>query len=258
MENLISQGIDVLILVAVDVIAAADIIEKANKAGVKVVTYEALIRNTDLEIYVGFNHLKAGESQGRFLVTKVPKGNYIIMFAALPHDTALIDGAMEYIQPLVNIGNIKIVANEAIKDWDPKIAYKVVKDALIANKNKVDAILAPNDSTAGATIEALQEQGLAGKVVVTGQDAELAAVKRIIQGTQSMTLFKDTREAARKTIDVAIKLGNGENVLTDSWVYNGKIQVPSILITPVLIDKNNIDRVLIDSGYFKREDVYGI
>jgi D-xylose transport system substrate-binding protein len=256
-ENLISQGIDVLILVAVDVLTAGDMVDKANKAGVKVVAYEALIRNTDLEVFVAFSHLKAGEMQGRFLITKVPKGNYIILYADLPYDTSLKDGAMQFIQPLVIIGNIKIVAENAIKNWDPKIAFKAVENALIANNNKVDAILAPNDAIAGAAIEALEAQGLAGKVVITGQDAELAAVRRIIQGTQSMTLFKDTRESARQTIDVAIKLGNGEPVLTDSWIYNGKKHIPSILITPVLIEKNNIEAALIKSGYFKREDVYG-
>jgi len=257
-ESLISQGISVLIIAAVDVGTAGEIVEKANKVGIKVVAYEALIRNIDLEVYVGFNHEKAGEIQGRFLITKVPRGNYIIMYADLPQDTALKDGAMQYIEPLVIIGNIKIVVNAPIKNWDPKIAFKVVEDALISSNNNVDAILAPNDAIAGAAIEALQAQGLAGKVVVTGQDAELAAVRRIIQGTQSMTLFKDSREAARKTIDVSIELGSeGETTLADTWVYNGKIHVPSVLITPILIEKGNIEEVLIKSGYLKREEVYG-
>lgn len=257
-ENLISQGIDVLILAAVDALGAAELVEKANQAGVKVVAYEALIRNTDLiDIFVGFNHSKAGAIQGRYLITKVPRGNYIIMYADLPNDTALKDGAMQFIEPLVIVGNINIVANEPIKDWDPKIAFKVVENALISSNNKVDAILAPNDAIAGAAIEALEAQGLAGKVVITGQDAELAAVKRIIEGTQSMTLYKDSREAAKQNIDAAIKLANGDTMQIENWLYNGKTHVPSILITPVLVEKNNIDDILIKSGYLKREDVYG-
>lgn len=256
-ENLISQGIDVLILAAVDVITAGDMVEKAKRAGVKVVAYEARILNTDLEILVTFDHLLAGELQGQFLITKVPVGNYIIMYADLPYDSSLRDGAMSYINPLVIIGNINIIEEEAIKNWDPKIAFEVVRDALISSNNNVDAILAPNDSIAGAAIEALQAQGLDGKVVVTGQDAELAAIRRIIQGTQSMTLFKDTRESAKKTIDVAIQLANGETVLTDTALFNGKMYVPTVLIKPVFIDRSNIDEILIESGYFKREDIYG-
>lgn len=179
------------------------------------------------------------------------------MYADLSYGSSLRDGAMQYMNSLVIIGNIKIIEEKAIKNWDPRIVFEVVRDTLIAN-NQVDAILAPNDSTAGAAIEVLQAQGLAGKVAVTGQDAELAAIKRIIQGTQSMTLFKDTRESAKKTIDVAIQMANGETVLTDTALFNGKMYVPTVLITPILVDISNIDDVLIKSGYYKREDIYGI
>jgi len=255
-ENLISQGIDVLILVAVDVNTAGEIVEKAKKAGVKVLIYEALILNTDIDIFVGFNNLRAGEAQGRYLISKVPRGNYIIMYAESPYDTALKDGALQFIKPLVIIGNVNIIAEKAIENWDPKNAYRFMNEFLSSNKNRIDAILAPNDAIAGAAIKALQEHGLDGKLVITGQDADLDAILRIIKGTQSMTLFKDVRESARKNIDAAIKLGTGEKVLTEDWIYNGKKHIPAILITPVLIDKDNINDVLIKSGYFKKEDVY--
>lgn len=255
-ENLIAQGIDVLILIPLNESSAISLFEKAHKAGVKVISYETLIKNSDLDAYIGFNNIRIGQLQGRFLVTKVPTGNYIIMSGGL--DTLFKEGAMEYIKPLVNTGNINIVVDKAIKDWDPKIAFKVVKDALIASNNKIDAILAPNDAIAGVAIAALQEQGLAGKVAVTGQDAELSALQRIIQGTQSMTIFKDTRELAKKAIDVAIKLGNGEPLITDIQLYNGKVYVPSVLLTPVVIDRNNIGTVPIESGYLKKEDIYKI
>lgn len=255
-ENLILQGIDVLILIAVDVNTAGEIVEKTKKAGVKVLIYEALILNTDLDLFVGFNNLKAGEAQGRYLISKVPRGNYIIMYAESPYDISLKEGALQFIKPLVIIGNVNIIAEKAIENWDPNIAYRFMNEFLSSNINRIDAILAPNDAIAGATIKALQEHGLDGKVVITGQDAELDAIRRIIKGTQSMTLFKDVRESARKNIDVAIKLGNGEEVLTDDWIYNGKKHIPAILITPVLVDKNNINDVFIKSGYLKKEDIY--
>ena len=166
------------------------------------------------------------------------------------------EGAMKYIKPLADKKDINIVTDEAVKNWDPNIAFKIVEDALIANENKIDAILAPNDAIAGAAIQALQAQGLAGKVAVTGQDAELAAIRRIIQRTQLMTVFKDTRELGKAAIDAAIKLANGEAVEVTNKVNNGKIDVPSILITPIAIDKNNINSVLIDSGYLKQNEVY--
>ncbi|MEQ8156829.1 MAG: substrate-binding domain-containing protein [Clostridiaceae bacterium] len=255
-EKLISQGIDVLIIAPVNPFTAAVLAEKAHKAGIRVVSYDSLIVNSDLDMYVAFDRRKVGELQGKYLVTKVPRGNYIIMSG--DPGTLFKEGAMEYIEPLVSIGNINIVTDKMVKGWDPKNAYNIVKESLITANNKVDAVLAPNDATAGAAIEALQEQGLAGKVAVTGQDADLAAIQRIIQGTQSMTVFKDTRELARRAMEVASKLSAGEPVYADTKVNNGKMDVPSILISPEPIDKNNIDSVLIESGYLKKEDVYKI
>lgn len=168
------------------------------------------------------------------------------------------EGAMEYIQPLAARGNIKIVADKSVAKWDPKIAYNIAKDALIANNNKIDALLAPNDVIAGAAIQALEEQGLAGKVVVTGMDAHLAAAERIVQRTQAMTIFKDTRELGKAAIDTAIKLANKKAVAVDNYINNGKIDVPSILLTPLVVDRHNINEVLIDSGYLKQGEVYSM
>ncbi|MDK2903887.1 MAG: D-xylose transport system substrate-binding protein, partial [Clostridiales bacterium] len=138
---------------------------------------------------------------------------------------------------------------------------KLMENALTANNNKVDAVLAPNDGTAGGIIQALAAQGLAGKVPVTGQDADLAAVKRIIEGTQSMTVFKDARKEAEKAAELAVQMAQGKEVseLTDvnGKVNNGKIDVPSVLLTPITITKDNIDKELIESGWFTKEQVYG-
>lgn len=257
-ENLISQGIDILILAPVDLLAAANLVEKAHKAGIKVVAYDRLIKNSDLDLFVSYNNVNIGELQGRFLTLKVPKGNYIILSGGpTDYNSKLIkEGAMEYIKPLVTINNVKIVTDEEVDNWDPKIAYKIVKDSLIANNNNIDAILAPNDAIAGAVIQALKEQCLAGKVAVTGQDAELSAVKRIIEGTQSMTVFADIREEAATAIDAAINLATGEPIDINATINNGKIDVPSILITPISVDKNNVYEVLVKSGYYEPSQIY--
>lgn len=253
-ENLISQGIDILILAPTDSVATAPLVEKAHKAGIKVIAYDRSIYAIDLDLYIAFNNIRIGELQGRFLVHSVPKGNYIIMSGDPKDDISrfMKEGAMEYIQPLVATGDIKIVADKAVDNWEPKNAFKIVKDALIANKNKIDAILAPNDATAGAAIQALAAQGLAGKVVVTGMDGDLSAIQRIVQGTQSMTVLKDSRELSRTAIDSAIKLASGAGIDINGTVTN----VSSIILTPIAIDKTNVDKVIIDSGYYKEEEVY--
>ncbi len=256
--NLISQDIDVLILVPVDSKSAAELVNKAHRAGIKVVDYDRLIENSDADLYISFNGTRVGQLQGQFLIRKVPRGNYIIMSGDPRNRNSKLykEGAMEYIQPFIFRKDIKIVTDQVVDKWDPKIAYDIVKNSLIANNNNIDAILAPNDAIAGAAIEALEAQGLAGKVEVTGQDADLEAIQRIVKGTQSMTVFKDYREEAKTAIDVAVKLAKGEAIDINGYVYNGKIDVPSILLEPIAVDKNNIDSVLIKSGYLKKEDVY--
>ncbi|WP_253199665.1 sugar ABC transporter substrate-binding protein [Clostridium gasigenes] len=257
-ENLIAQGIDVLILAPVDSLTAATIVEEAHKAGIKVLAFDRIIKNSDLDLYISFDSTRVGQLQAQFLIKQVPKGNYIIMSGDPKDDNAKLfkEGAMDYIKPLVDKGDIKIVTEQAVDNWDPKNAFKIVKDSLIANKNKIDAILAPNDNTAGGVIQALQAKGLVGKIPVAGQDGDLAAFQRIVQGTQLMTVIKDIRELCKAAIDAAIKLANGEVVDINDTINNGKIDVPSLLITPIAVDKNNIERVLIDSGYVKKEDVY--
>ena len=257
-DELILDKIDVLILAPTDSDAAADMVEKAHKAGIKVISYDRLIKNSDVDLFITFDSLRVGKLQGRFLIENAPKGNYIILSGDADDNNAklLKEGAMKYINPLVNKGDIKIVTDQAVDNWDPKNAFIIVRDSLIANNNKIDAILAPNDAIAGAAIEALSEKGLAGKVPITGQDAELAAAQRIVEGTQPMTVFKDTRELGKAAIDAAIKIANGEAIDINNTVYNGKINVPAILMSPVLVNKYNLDKILIDSGYLNKKDVY--
>jgi D-xylose transport system substrate-binding protein len=163
---------------------------------------------------------------------------------------------MSVIKPLAAKGDIKIVMDQWIQDWQPTVAMNLMQNALTANNNRIDAVLAPNDNTAGGVIQALAQAGLAGKVPVTGQDAELTAAQRIVKGTQSMTVFKDTRELASKAMDAALKMINKQDPGATGAVNNNKMDVPSILLKPVVVDKNNIDAVLIDSGYLKKADVY--
>lgn len=257
-ENLLAAGIDILILAPHDATSAASIVDKAHQAGVKVISYDRLVLNCDVDLYMSVDNLDVGRLQGAYLINKVPKGNYILFGGAPTDNCAKLfkQGAMEVIQPLIDKGDIKVVMDQWIIDWQPTAAMNFVENALTATNNKVDAVLAPNDNTAGGVIQALAENGLAGKVVVTGQDSELTAARRIVEGTQSMTIFKNSEKVAEETILTAIKMAKGEKPDISSKVNNNKIDVPAILFKPVVVDKNNIDAVLIDSGFLKRSDVY--
>jgi D-xylose transport system substrate-binding protein len=258
-ENLLAQKIDILIIAPHDATSAATIVDKAHKAGVKVISYDRLILNSAVDLYISFDNVKVGELQGAYITKKVPKGNYVVLAGAATDNNAKLfkEGAMKYIDPLVKKGQIKVVMDQNVKDWQPSEAMKLMEQALTANKNKVDAVLAPNDGTAGGAIQALAAQKLAGKVPITGQDAELAAAQRIVEGTQSMTVFKDTRLLGDAAIKAALDMIKGKKVDTKGQkVNNGKIDVPSELLTPYEVDKSNIDKLLIESGYLKKADVY--
>lgn len=257
-EQLLAQDIKVLILAPVDGAAAATLADQAAAKGIKVIAYDRMIMNTSIDVYMSFDNEIVGEMQGKFITETVPAGKYIIM-AGDPADnnaTLFKKGAMKYIQPLIDNGSITVIADQAVDKWDPSNAMKIVEQALVASKNDVQAILAPNDGTAGGSIQALAAQKLDGKVPITGQDAEAAAAKRILEGTQSMTIYKDTRALGRKAIEVAIQFAKGETVDTAGKVVaNGKMDIPSVLLPPEVVTKDNVKTMLVDSGYLKASDV---
>jgi len=259
-ENLFTQGINVLILAPQDAAAAATIVDKARAAGIKVISYDRLVMNTaNDDVYISFDNVQVGVLQGTWLTTAVPKGNYAVLSGAPTDNNAKLfkQGAMSVIQPLVDKGDIKIVADQAVVEWKPENAQKIMENALTANKNNIQGILAPNDGTAGGCIQALAAQGLAGKVPITGQDAELAAAQRIVKGTQGMTVFKDTRMLADAAVEAAQTMFAGQPLTkATQTVNNNTMDVPSILLVPVAVTKENIDVQLIDSGYLQKADVY--
>jgi D-xylose transport system substrate-binding protein len=258
-ENLLTQGVDVLLVAPHNGKTAAVIVESAHKAGVPVIAYDRLINDADLDLYISFDNIGVGEMQASYLVQRKPAGAYVLIGGAPTDNNALLfrKGQMNVIRPLVDKGAIKIVSDQWAKDWQAVEALKIMENALTRSGNQVDAVVASNDGVAGGAIQALAEQKLAGKVLVSGQDAELAACQRIVAGTQSMTVYKPIRILAHKAAEVAMKLarkeGHGE---ATKPLNNGKIDVPSILLQPVAVDKDNMAATVLADGYHKLEDVY--
>lgn len=259
-ENLIAQGVRVLILAPHDASSASVIVEKAARAGIPVISYDRLVMDSPRDyFYLSFDNEKVGELQGTYLVGRVKQGNLVVLAGSPTDNNARMfrAGAMRVISPLVKPGGLRIVMDQAVKDWQPAEAQRLMEQALTATGNHVDGVLAPNDGTAGGVIQALAAQHLAGRVPVTGQDAELTAAIRIVQGTQSMTVFKDTRVLGRKAIEMALALAQGKRIDTGGVsVNNNKHAIPSVLLAPVVVTRENLDAVLIRSGYLRREQVY--
>uniref|UniRef100_Q2RGX1 D-xylose-binding periplasmic protein n=1 Tax=Moorella thermoacetica (strain ATCC 39073 / JCM 9320) TaxID=264732 RepID=Q2RGX1_MOOTA len=254
-ENLISQGINVLVVIPHNGDAMAPIVEAAHKAGVKVLAYDRLIRNADVDLYISFDNVRVGELQAEYLTKKVPKGKYFLMGGSPTDNNAKLfrQGQMNVLKPLIDKGDIKVVGDQWVKDWLPEEAMKIMENALTSNNNQIDAVVASNDSTAGGAIQALAAQNLAGKVAISGQDADLAACQRIVEGTQSMTVYKPITTLATRAAEVAVALAKGENIGANNKVNNGKIDVPSVLLTPIMVDKDNMVQTVIKDGFHKLE-----
>jgi len=260
-DRLVADGVKVLILAPQDSAAAASIVERASKAGVRVVSYDRLVTlSPHAYHYLSFDNELVGVLQAQHLAQRAPKGAYLLLTGApTDHNAALFAfGARRVLQPLVDRGDVRIVLDQPVRDWRPDEAERLCAQALRANGGRLDAVLAPNDGTAGGCIRALEAAGLAGKVPVTGQDAELAAARRLVKGTQTMTVFKDTRALGRRAIEMALSLAKGEPVETRGrTVHNGKRAVPSVLLPPVAVTRENLDAVLVQSGYLTRAAVHG-
>jgi D-xylose transport system substrate-binding protein len=258
-ENLLTQGVDVLLVAPHNGKTAAIIVESAHKAGVPVIAYDRIINDSDLDLYISFDNVRVGELQAEYIVKRVPKGNYVLIGGAPTDYNAVLfrKGQMNIIQPLVDTGDIKLASDQWAKDWQAVEALKIMENALTRSGNKVDAVVASNDGVAGGAIQALGEQKLAGKIPVSGQDAELSACQRIVAGTQSMTVYKPIKALATKAAEVAVMMAKKQPV-TDSTkpVNNGKKDVPSILLEPIQVDKDNMVKTVIADGYQKLEDVY--
>jgi D-xylose transport system substrate-binding protein len=252
-ENMLTQGVDVLIVAPHNGVTAAAIIEAAHRQNVPVVSYDRLIRNSDVDLYVSSQVVKIGEMQAQYLLDHVGKkpANFVIVGGAPTDNNALLlhQGQMNVLQPAIDRGDVKIVKDEYAKEWQATAAQNIVENALTQSNNKVDAVLASNDGTARGAISALEEQGLAGKVVVSGQDADLASLKLILLGKQTMTVYKPIKPLADAAVDAAIKLARGERVETHDKVNNGKLDVPSILLDLVAVDKSNILTTVVKDGY---------
>ncbi|MBL0309769.1 MAG: D-xylose ABC transporter substrate-binding protein [Bacteroidetes bacterium] len=260
-ENMITQGVDILVVVPHNTKIAATIVNNAHKNGVKVIGYDRIVNDCDLDLYISFDNEQVGELQAQYLAEHAPSGNYILIGGSPVDFNAkqVRKGQLKVLQALMDAGKIKIVADQWAMDWQPIEALKHTENALTKNNNDVVAVVTSNDGTAGGAIQALQEQKLAGKVWVSGQDADLAACQRVVAGTQSMTVYKPIQPLAQAAAEAALLLIQNKPVPNAKrTVNNGQIDVPSILLTPVTVDKSNLMETVIKDGYQKKEEVYKV
>ena len=258
-RELLNQGVKALVIVASDTEKAAAIVAAANEKKVPVISYDRLIRDADVALYVSFDNVKVGRMQAEYLLNQAPKGNYLLVGGSQTDNNAklLRQGQMEMLKPAIAAGSVKIVGEGWADNWSEEAAKALTEQGLKKARNNLAAIVASNDRTALGAIDALTANNLAGKVFVSGQDAELAAMKRIVAGTQSMTVYKPLRPLARMAAGAAINMAQGQTEEGVVTVNNGKKDVPARLLEPISVDKETMDRTVLADGYHTRNEVYG-
>jgi D-xylose transport system substrate-binding protein len=237
----------------------AKAVAAAKKNGIPVLSYDRLITDADVDLYLSFDNVRVGELQARYLVDHLPnkKGRIFRIYGSKTDNNAFLfkQGQDNVLKPLIERGDIQVVFEDWAVDWKPENAKRIVNAAITQTGRNVDAILASNDGTAGGAIQALTEEGLAGKVLVTGQDAEQAACQRILRGTQTMTIYKPLARLADSAAVAAVKIARHEVLIAGGAVDNKFKKVPALLEEVIAVDKDNMKDTVVKDGFHRAEDL---
>lgn len=253
-EYFIDKGMDVIVIIGIDTDNLAEVILKAKNAGIKVIAYDRLIHNADVDLYITFDNRKVGTMMGEALAAELSEGDQVLMLEGSLTDSNVPEVEAGFLE-VMEQHNIGIVDQMYADAWRSELAGAYIYE----NFGKVaqaDAIMCGNDNIATAVVQALAEKRIAGKVPICGQDADLEACQRIVEGTQTMTVYKPVEELARQAAEYAVLLGEGKEIEAADTVFDGSFEVPYVKLEPVSVNKDNMDEIIIGGGYHQKEDVY--
>ena len=259
-QSLLTAGAQLLVIIPHDGLAMSAAVDLAHKSDVPVIAYDRIIRDCDLDLYLSFDNVRVGEMQARYLVDHLPtpgRGRLVRIYGAPSDNNARLfkQGQDNILKPYIDRGEIEVLHEDWAEDWKPENAKRIA-NAAISKGAKFDAILASNDGTAGGAIQALVEEGLAGKIIVTGQDAELAACQRIAGGMQAMTVYKPIKRLATTAAEMAVNMARGKPIVARDVVSNGAIEVPSILCEIIAVERANLVQTVVRDAFHTYDDVF--
>jgi len=255
-KKFIDQEMDAIVVVAVDCFQLTDVVAEAKEKGIIVVSYDRLIQEETSDLYITVDNRMVGQEMAKEIKSQLPEGGNVVMICGPEADTNSLDVADGF-KEAMDGGRWKVIYDDNVKSWTPENGTAAVTEAF-QNVTDVDAVMCGNDGLAGYVIRALSEMQMAGTVVVVGQDADLEACQRVVEGTQSMTVYKPIKELAKLAAECTVKLIKGETIseLSDSMELKNGSSVPYYGLEPVAVTKDNMDSVIIDSGFHPREEVY--
>ena len=255
------ENMDAIVIVATDCYSLKEEVEDARNKGIQVISYDRLIQGEQTDLYITVDNEKVGTLMAQSIKEKLPEGGNVVMICGPEADSNSMDVANGFETELGD-GPWKIVYKSHVKSWTPENGTQAVADAFAGTEEEIDAVMCGNDGLAGYVIRSLSERQLAGDVVVVGQDADLEACQRIVEGTQTMTVYKPINDLAKEAAECTVKLARGEqivgNVLDVSDVKENEDgqKVPYYGLEPVAVTAENMDSVIIGSGFHSREEVY--
>jgi len=259
-ESLISKGANVLIILAMDSEAILPAVKKAADEGIPVIAYDRLIESPNV-LYITFDNVGVGRMMAKSILAAKPAGNYAFIKGDKgdPNADFLFSGISEVLKPAMDAGKIKNVGMSYTDGWKPDNAQKNMEQILTKNNNKVDAVVSENDGMAGGVVAALSAQGLAGSVPVSGQDGDHAAINRIALGTQTVSIWKDSRDLGKLAGESAVALAQGKKMsdLPNVKPFSGgakHVKVNGVLLTPLAVTKDNLDAI-VGKGWITKDEV---
>jgi len=254
-ESLMAQGVDALIVLAQDTAAIGPAVQAAADEGIPVVAYDRLIEDPRA-FYLTFDNIEVGRMQARAVLAAAPKGNYVMIKGSPtdPNADFLRGGQQEVLQAAIDAGDIKIVGEAYTDGWLPANAQRNMEQILTANDNKVDAVVASNDGTAGGAVAALSAQGMV--VPVSGQDGDHAGLNRIALGTQTVSVWKDSRELGKAAAEIALAMAGGTEMTAidgaQEWTSPAGTKMIARFLAPMPVTKDNLSAV-VDAGWITKE-----
>jgi D-xylose transport system substrate-binding protein len=255
--ELIGKGVRILVISSVNVNSSASIVREAHKKGIKVVAYDRLIQNSDLDFFVTFDGVKVGEMIAQYMIELVPEGNYVVLNGDRGDENAVLfqEGILNVLKDKIEAKKINLVFSGYMDDWLGTNAAFYTEKILECATLDVNAILSTYDGLSDGIADVLNKHGLSEKILITGQDAEVAACYRILNNEQVMTIYKPGKMLAYKCAEITMKMIKNEKPENIKTIHNGKINVLSLVIDPVVIDKNNLKSVVIADGFLSMDEI---
>lgn len=256
-RELADAGIHVLVVVPNDADRLSSVISEVRARGIRVLSYDRLVRNANVDLYISFDNEKVGRLMAESVARAVPRGGYVIINGARSDNNAMMlnAGIRRVLDPLETSGAVRIVGEIWPAAWDSE-EVKAALEKIVQHDRGIDAVVAGNDMLAEAAISVLSENRLMGSVRISGQDAELAACQRIAEGSQYSTVYKPIDRLALKAAGYAVMLARGEEIRTDGVIQDGKYEVPYVRLEPILVTRDLLDATVIQDGFHSAADVY--